>query len=317
MITLADVNEARSLITPYVRRTATVKNHSLSQRLGANVYLKLEPFQKTGSFKSRGAFNQALHLSDEQRRRGLVAVSGGNFAQGVAYSAQVLGVRSRILMPTHTPRNYLDATRSYGAEIELVSDYGVAFDLAEKYRQQGWNYVHPFDDPLIMAGHGTMGLEMLEDVPELTDVIVSVGGGGLMTGVLTAVKGMKPEVRFWTVETEGSDTMAQALKAGRVVQIEPTSLAHTLGSPYVAEDALWLAQHHVAQNVVVSDREAYQAQRYLLERAKVLTELAASCTLAAAERLRDNFSKDSHVALVLCGGNVSLDDLVEYKRLFE
>ena len=317
MITLADVTEANTRIARYVRRTATIRNHTLSQRLGTNLYLKLEPFQKTGSFKVRGAFNQMLHLNNDQRQRGAVAVSGGNFAQGVAYAGQVLGVRTHILMPTHTPRNYLEATQSYGAEIELVSDYQVAFDLAEQYRQQGWNHLHPFDDPLIMAGHGTMGLEMLEDVPKLTDVIVSVGGGGLMTGVLVAIKGVQPDVRVWTVETEGSDTLARALQAGHVVHIEPMSLAHTLGSPYVAEDALWLAQHQVAQHVLVSDREAYQAQRFLLERAKVLTELAASCTLAAADKLRERFSPNSHVALVLCGGNVSLDDLAQYKRLFE
>ena len=317
MITLAQINDANARIAPHIRRTATVRNDTLSRRLNANVYLKLELFQKTGSFKCRGAFNQMLHLDDEQRRQGVVAVSGGNFAQGVAYAGQTLGVRTRVLMPAHTPHNYVEATRSYGAEIELLPNIQAAFEVAEQYRQQGWNYFHPFDDPRIMAGHGSIGLELLEDAPDLTDVIVSVGGGGLMSGVTVAIKGLKPAVRVWSVETEGADTLARALLAGRVVHIQPDSLAKTLCSPYVAADALWIAQHHVAKHVLVSDRDAYRAQRWLLERAKVLTELSASCTLAAAEQLRDNFSHDNHVALVLCGGNVSLDDLVDYKRQFE
>jgi len=317
MITLTDINDAAARIAPYVRRTATVRNDTLSRRLNTNVYLKLELFQKTGSFKLRGAFNQMLRLNKQQRQHGVVAVSGGNYAQGVAYAGQVLGIRTCILMPTYTPRNYLEATRSYGAQIELVPSIQEAFDLAEQYRQQGWNSLHPFDDPRIMAGHGSLGLELVADVPDLTDVLMSVGGGGLMSGVTLAIKGLKPDVRVWTVETEGADTLARALQAGHVVQIQPNSLAKTLCSPVVAADALWVAQHHVARHVLVSDRDAYLAERLLLERAKVLTELSASCTLAAAEQLRDNFSRDSRVALVLCGGNVSLDDLVDYKHQFE
>lgn len=317
MITLQDVQEAYTRIAPYIHRTETVENHTLSQRLGVNVYLKLELFQKTGSFKPRAAFNKMLRLSEEERSRGAVAVSGGNFAQGVAYASRTLDVQAKIIMPAYTPKNYLEATRSYGAQIELTPDVQSAFDLAEHYREHGWSFLHPYDDPDIMAGNGTIGLEIIEQAPQVTDVIVSVGGGGLMSGVTMALKGLKPQIRVWTVETEGAAALGSALQAGRVVRIQPTSLAKTLGAPYVAADALLIAQQHTAGHILVSDQEAYESQRFLLERAKVLTELSAACTLAAAYKLRERFSDECHVLLILCGGNVSLDDLVDYKSRFE
>jgi threonine dehydratase len=166
----------------------------------------------------------------------------------------------------------------------------------------------------MMAGNGTIGLELVEEVPTLTDVIVSIGGGGLMSGIVTAVKALKPTVRVWGVETEGANTMAQSLRAGRVVHISPTSIARTLGAPYVALDALVLAQRHLEGVTVVPDREAVEALKILLERAKILTEPAASCTLAAATRLRDNFRREHHVTLVLCGGNAALDDVCRFQH---
>jgi threonine dehydratase len=317
MITLQDVQQANARIAPYIRRTPVVRNHTLSEKLGTNLYLKLELFQKTGSFKPRGAFNKMLRRRDKARECGAVAISGGNFAQGVAYAGSVLRVRTLIIMPEYTPANYVSATESYGAQVEMAADVQACFDLAEQYRAQGWDYYHPYDDPDVMAGHGSIGLELIEDLPQLTDVIISVGGGGLMTGITVAIKGLKPDVRVWTVETDGCDALGRALEAGEVVPIQPTSLAKTLAAPVVAQDALRVAQQHVEQHFVVSDREAYEALRFLLERAKIVTELAASCTLAAAGRLREFFSGDEHVALVLCGGNLSLDTLTEYVRHFE
>jgi threonine dehydratase len=317
MFELADVREARRQIEPYVRRTPLVKSATLSQELGTNVYLKQELFQKTGSFKPRGAFNQMLALPSEQRERGVVAVSGGNFAQGVAYAGQVLGLRTLICMPDYTPKNYLEATRSYGAEIELVPTIAEAFERVEAYQRQGYGSVHPFDNPYMMAGNGTIGLELLEDLPEMTDVFISVGGGGLLGGNIVSIKALKPQARIWAVETEGADALGRALQAGQVVQMQPTSLAKTLGSPYAAETTLVLAQRHLERHLLVSDREAYQAQVHLLERTKLLTELAASCTLAAARRVQDTFRDSEHVVLLLCGGNVSLENLVEYHRLFQ
>jgi threonine dehydratase len=152
----------------------------------------------------------------------------------------------------------------------------------------------------------------------MTDVFVSVGGGALMVGIATAVKTLKPDVRVWSVETEGADALAQAVAAGEVVNIQPTSLARTLGAPYASAEALRMVQtQQVERHLLVSDRDAYFAQRLILERAKVMPELAASCTLAAAEKVKDRFTPDSHVVLVMCGGNVSLDNLVDYHARFE
>jgi len=312
MITLQDVQEARRRIEPYIRKTPLERNSTLSQRLGTNIYLKLEIFQKTGSFKPRGAFNQVLQLSQGQREKGVVAVSGGNFAQGVAYAGQVLGVRTLICMPGYTPKNYIEATKSYGADVELAPTFSEILELAQSHQRQGLTFLHPYDNPNQMAGNGTIGLELLEDLPELSDVIISIGGGGLIAGIMVAIKAIKPEVRIWGVETEGADTMGQALKAGKVVQITPTSLAKTLGAPYAAEDALLLAQKHLERHILVSDKEAFEAGLFLMERVKVITELAASCTLAAAERLNGTFGKRDHVVLLLCGGNASLDNLMDY-----
>jgi threonine dehydratase len=313
MFSFQDVQDARRRTASYIRRTPLYRSQTLSQQLGTNVYIKYELFQKTGSFKPRGAFNQILQLRQAQRDNGVVAVSGGNFAQAVAYAGQVLGIQTLIIMPAYTPNNYIEATKSYGAQVELAPGLPEAFEMAHTYRQQGMAALHPYDHPAMLAGNGSLGLEILEDLPEMTDVFISIGGGGLIAGMMVAIKSVKPQVHIWGVETEGADTMGQALRAGKVVQIKPTSLAKTLGAPYVAEDALILAQKYLEGHILVSDREAILAEIFLLERLKVLTELAASCTLAAARSLEGSFTEKDHVVLLLCGGNTSLDSLVDFR----
>lgn len=311
-VTMDDVFAARERIRERVRRTPLVTSETLSLRLGTNVFLKLELFQKTGSFKARGAFNKMLAAGIPAGHR-VVAVSGGNHAQAVAYAARELGMHSTIFMPQTTPANYLNATIDYGAEVVLVANIAEAFDAMAQHEREGATAVHPFDDPYVLAGQGTVGLEILEDLPDATDLIVSIGGGGFISGVAVAAKAMNPKIRIWGVETIGADAMAQALAAGKPVRLAAiTSIAKTLGAPSVSETTLALVQQHVESVTVVPDAEAVAALRVLLERAKVLTEPAAACTLAAAERLRANFAKDSRVVLVLCGGNVGLADVCAY-----
>src|SRR5579863_9039454 len=185
-LSLAQIQAARQRIAPCIRRTPLTPSASLSERLRTNVYVKLEMFQKTGSFKVRGAFNKALSLRPEERGRGIVGVSGGNHAQAIGYVARALGLRSLVLMPESTPRNYVEATRGYGAQIKFAATAAAAFAAVAEYEKEGWAYVHPFDDPLVMAGAGTVGLEILDDVPQVTDVIISIGGGGFMGGAATA-----------------------------------------------------------------------------------------------------------------------------------
>jgi len=315
MIALKDVQQAHERISKYVKRTPTIRSRTLSDMLGANVYLKLELFQTTGAFKVRGAFNKILSELEQARRSGIVAVSGGNHAQAVAYAGKVLGCRSVILTHRSTPRNYLEATRGYGAEVIQLEEISEAFLKAREYEQQGMLFVHPFDDPLVMAGQGTLGLEILEDVPDVTDIFVSIGGGGLMSGVAIAVRSQK-NVRLCGVETEGADAMALALAADHPVEIRPTSIAKTLGAPSVSPTTLRAAKEHLVTVTVVPDKEALEALEILLERVKVLTEPAASCTLAAALRAKDRFRPDCHVVLILCGGNLGVEDLCEYHAKF-
>jgi threonine dehydratase len=310
-ISLSDIQTARQRIAPCIRRTPLTTSAILSERLNTNVYVKLEVFQKTGSFKVRGAFNKALSLRPEERGRGIVAVSGGNHAQATAYVARALGLRALILMPESTPRNYVDATRGYGAEVKFAASASAAFAEVAQFERDGWAFIHPFDDPLVMAGQGTVGLELLDDLPQLTDVILSIGGGGLMGGVATAVKGLKPGVRVWGVETEGADCMSKSIAAGRIVTLDTiTSVARTLGAPAPSERTFAMAKELLESVTVVPDREAVSSMKFILERLKVLTEPAASCTLAAAERLKDHFSSVRHVALIFCGGNISVEDLI-------
>jgi threonine dehydratase len=317
MLSLDLICQAQHRLRGLVRRTPLIHSATLSALLGARVYLKLECLQKTGSFKPRGAFNKMLSLGETERRRGVVAVSGGNHAQGVAYAARQLGISAVIAMPQSTPRNYLDATRGYGADIALTPDIASAFAEARRLQDEGRVMIHPFDEPLVAAGQGTIGLEILEDLPEVQRVYVSIGGGALIGGVASALRGVKPEIRVVGVETHGADAMAQSLAAGRLVELPAiTSIARTLGAPKVCDFTLNLVRELVEEVVVVDDAAAMAALILILERTKYLTEPAAACCLAAALRHKERFRPDDHIVLLMCGGNLSATDLCEFLRRF-
>lgn len=199
-------------------------------------------------------------------------------------------------MPQYTPANYIEATQGYGAEVELLPDMPACIARVKVLQAEGRTALHARDNPHQMAGNG----------------VVSIGGGGLLAGLIVAIKVRASEVRIWGVETEGAQTMGAALRAGQVVQITPQSLAKTLAAPYVAADALTLAQQHLQEHVAVTDQEAIADQRFLLERCKLLTELAAACTLSAARRLSGRFAADAKLVLLLCGGNESLANMMAY-----
>jgi threonine dehydratase len=313
-IPLGAIEAARNRVSRYLHRTPLVSSRALSERLGTRVSMKLELLQKTGSFKPRGAFNEILSLPAADRAAGVVGVSGGNFAQGLAFAGRTLDVPTTIVMPGSTPGNYVEATRGYGAAVELVGSIAGAFRRAEELGERGLSVLHPFDDLNMMAGNGTIGLEIVEEAPDLTDLFVSIGGGGLMTGVASAVKALRPEVRVWGVETEGADAMRRALDAGGIVEIEITSIAKTLGAPWVSEHTLAAASELLEDVVVVSDAEAFRSILQLMERAKVMAEPAASCTVAAAERVRDRIG--DHAVFLLCGGNLSFTDLMVWQERF-
>lgn len=312
-LTVQQVRDAQHAIASDVHRTPLIRSETFSKELGTNVYFKLECMQKTGSFKPRGAFYKLLSLTPEQRACGVVGVSGGNHAQGVAYAAAKLGVPATICMPATTPANYLDATRGYGANIVLAENIQAAFATAEELASQGLVPVHPFDDPWIAAGQGTVALEILEDLPETSRIYISIGGGGLIAGMATVLRAARPEMQIIGVETNGADVMARSLAAGELVEMPAiTSIARTLGSPRASEFTLEHVQRLVDEVLVVEDDETVDALQAILERTKVLSEPAAACCLAAARRQRDQFTPADSVVILLCGGNVAVSDLCQW-----
>lgn len=313
-VALSDVEAARGRISGRVRRTPAFDSQEVATRLGRRAALKLEALQIAGSFKVRGVLNKILCLSDTERQKGLVTVSGGNHAIALAYVAGTLGMKALILMSKATPRFNIDLTTRYGAAIELCEDAAEAFAKAEAYANDGMLFIHPYDDPAIIAGHGTLGLEFLEDTPDLTHVFVSIGGGGFMSGVATALKAKRPDLTIYGVETTGAPTMTEALKANAPVTIHATSIARTLGAPFATHRTLSAAKQFLQDIILVEDRPVVEDLTWLLQTEKVLCEPAAACVLTAAAKVAPSLPEDSVIGLVLCGSNVSLDDLKSWRK---
>ena len=252
---------------------------------------------------------QAAAAPPEDRSRGVVAVSGGNHAIAVARGAAEFGIHAKVLMPKSAARYNVEMTRSFGAEIELCNSAAEAFAKAEAYAAAGRVNLHAYDDPAIIAGNGTVGLEFIEEVPGLTHIFVSIGGGGFIGGIGAAVKGRSPQAKLIGVETVGAETMTQALAAGKPVTIQPTSIARTLAAPFVTDRTLAAARELLAGIEIVSDGDAVAELRYLLQEEKILCEPAASCTVSAAARMAKDLPSDARIGLVICGSNIAIDDM--------
>ncbi|MFE7646070.1 threonine/serine dehydratase [Streptomyces phaeoluteigriseus] len=316
MIGITDIEAAAERIAGHVVRTPTLPSPGLTGLLGVPVTVKLELLQRTGSFKARGAAAKLLSLGEAERAAGVVAVSGGNHGIAVAVMAAALDVKATVVMPRSAPARAIEIAEEAGASVRLTDGMGSAFSLVNDLRDEGLTLVHPFDDPVVIAGQGTVGLEFARDADELTDVLVSVGGGGLISGVATALRALRPQVRIWGVETEGAEAMAEALKAGGPVPVEVSSISTTLSAPAVSP----LTYEHVAALVgevlVVPDREAVRGCLELAEHAKVWTEPAAGCLLPAARRVVERVGPDARLGLVVCGGNASAVDMASWVERF-
>ena len=315
-VTLADIEAAAKRIAGRVRRTPTYVSSALSERLGVETVVKFEGLQDAGSFKVRGCYNKLLSLTEDERQRGVVTTSGGNHAIAVSHVAGRLGIDALVLMPKVTPAFNIGLTKAAGGNIELCEDAAEAFAKAEAYGKAGRTFVHPYDDPLIIAGHGTLGLEMLDDGGALTHAFFSIGGGGFGAGVAAALKGRNPAVRIHGVETEGAETMTRALAEDKPVTIKPSSLARTLGAPFVTDRTLGAAKRFLEEVVIVSDRDAVAELLDLLRSERVLVEPAASAVVAAALARRSRFKKGDRVGLILCGSNAAFGDVLEWKGRF-
>ena len=304
MLQLADIQAAAARLQGQVLDTPCVESRTLSQVTGAQVFLKMENLQFTASFKERGACNKLVQLSAEERARGVVAMSAGNHAQGVAFHAQRLGIRAVIVMPRFTPGVKVARTRGFGAEVIL---HGDTLDAASAHaralaREQGLTFVHPFDDEAIMAGQGTLALEMLAEQPDLDTLVVPIGGGGLISGVATAAKALKAGIRVVGVQTARFPGAVNAI----------TGSAHAQGASTIAEGiavsspgalCLPLIRQHVDELLLVDEGDIEQAIVMLLEIEKTLSEGAGAAALAALLRYPEQF-KGRKVGLVLSGGNI-------------
>jgi len=315
MVTLQDIQAAAADVAQYTIRTSQRKSPQLSARLGVNVELKLEMEQHSGSFKTRGAFHQMLALGEAALGEGVVAVSGGNFARAVGYCSGALGVDAIVCMPENAPQASIDATHDYGATVELLPDAVAAFARADEWVAQGRVSLHPFDNAEQVAGNGIVALEILEDCPQVTDIIVSIGGGGLIAGIISAIKAAEPAVRVWGVEPELAPTMHLSLAAGELVDITPASLTKTLGAPFVSQTAFDLCRQHLEDLVLVSDLELIAAQQTFIEYEGIAPELAAASTLAAAEKIKDRLAPDDQLVLLICGCNDSPEDVARFAQL--
>lgn len=303
-VTFEDVVKAREAIRSSTILTPTVKAVRLSLHMGINLYLKLENLQHTCAFKARGALNKLLTLTDEQKQRGVIACSAGNHAQGVAYHATRLDIPSIIVMPNLTPFNKIKKTEDFGAKVML---YGNSFDesVGETMRlaqEKGMTFIHPFDDEAVVAGQGTLGLEMLEQRPDLDVVVVPIGGGGLIAGVATAVKGLKPEIEVIGAQCEAYDAV-KARREGRNFQGGGATLAEGIAVREPSENNIKIIDKLVSRIESASEYEIEAAIFDLLSDEKLVAEGAAGVGLAVIQKNIEHF-RGKKVGLVLCGGNI-------------
>lgn len=304
MLTLQDIQDAATRVTPHILDTPFVESRTLSQLIGAQIFLKFENLQFTASFKERGACNKLAQLSEEQQQRGVIAMSAGNHAQGVAYHAQRLGLRAVIVMPRFTPGVKVERTRGFGAEVVL---HGDTLDEARQHAQalaqaQQLTFVHPYDDEAIMAGQGTVALEMLRVVPDLDALVIAVGGGGLMAGVATVARALRPQIELVGVQTSRFPAMVNALRGTHHPQGSSTiAEGIAVGTPGQLTRAV-LAER-IDDLVLVDEGDIEQALVMLLEIEKTLVEGAGAASLAAILKQPERY-RGRKVGLVLCGGNI-------------
>ncbi len=315
--TFRDVEEARRRIGDDIFYSPCAYSESLSRMTGCELFLKLENLQMTGSFKDRGALNKMRRLDETQRRAGVITASAGNHAQGVAHAARLVNTRAVIVMPETTPLSKIRGTREYGAEILLHGgSYDDAFDKArELQRAEGYTLVHAFDDPDVIAGQGTIGLELLEQVPDLEAVVAPIGGGGLLAGIATALGHVKPGMAIYGVEADRIPAMRDSIRAGRVLPARSANtLADGIAVARVGEAPLAVLREALAGIVTVSEEEIAYAVMTLLEREKTLAEGAGAVGFAALYNERIPALRGKRVAVIVSGGNI---DMTILSRILE
>jgi threonine dehydratase len=313
-VTLADIQQARERISPHIQPSPLLRTRTIGEMSETRLWLKAENLQRTGSFKIRGALNAILQLTPEQRARGVITMSAGNHGQGLAYAASLANVRCVVFMPENATPTKVAAIRGYGAEARFAPTMQEVYAAMDAFREEhGLYYVHPFGDPAIMAGQGTVALEILESLPDVEAITLGVGGGGLLAGTLVAVKSLKPSVRVVGVEPVGAPTVTNSLRAGQPVALKSLdTVADGLAAPFGAALTQQIIAALVDDIVLLDDEQFVRALRLILERAKLLVEPSGAAGVAALLAKQASVPSGTLAAAILSGGNI---DLVKLKSL--
>lgn len=305
-LNLTDVEKAAEILKGVSKKTELMYSPIFSNESGNEIYLKPENLQVTGAFKIRGAYNKISRLSEEEKKRGVIASSAGNHAQGVAYAAQKLGIKATIVMPKTTPLIKVAATKSYGANVVLHGDYyDEAYARAKELQEENnYVFVHPFDDLDVIAGQGTIGLEILEDLKDVDCIIVPVGGGGLISGIAAAAKSINPEVKIIGVEPEGAKAMKKSMEKNTVISLDTVkTIAEGVAVKTPGDITFEIIKDYVDEIITVSDFDIMEAFLVVLEKQKLIAETSGVLPLAALKKIND---KNKKIVCVISGGNIDV-----------
>ena len=313
MVSIDDIRAAAAMLHGRIHRTPLVSARSIGARVGVDLWLKPENLQRTGSFKVRGVLNRIRQLSADEKARGLVTISAGNHAQAVAWAAAAENVKTTVVMPSNASAAKVAASRGYGANVVLHGDMFEAFQHMEDLRaEHGYTLIHPFDDPAVIAGQGTVGLEIMEDIDAVDVVIVGIGGGGLISGIASAVRALRPDVRIVGVEPRGAAAVTEGLRNGGPIRLDKIdTIADGLSAPIAGVHTLEHVRAHVDDIVLLDDTEIMHGLATLLERAKLLAEPAGAAAVGALLAGKAGVQPGQRVVCVVSGGNIDLARLTQ------
>ena len=310
-----DFNNVLSDINKYIHKTPIVSSSSLNKIYNSNIFFKLELFQKTGSFKTRGAINKLLKLSDLEKDKGVITISAGNHAQAISWACSQFNIKSKIVMPFDASPSKVEATKSYGGEVILTKNNMMdeCNDIKEK---EGLTFVHPFDDIDIILGQGTIGVEIIEKLNNIDYAFISIGGGGLISGIACVLKSINPKIKIIGVEPINSNVMTKSISSNKPETFDTNinkTLADGLAAPFAGNLTFEFVKKYVDEIINVSENEMIESMRVIIERLKVIPEAAASACFVPILKNKVSIKKNTNSIIVLCGGNIDLDKL---KKLF-
>jgi threonine dehydratase len=311
MINIADIKKAYSNISSNIHRTPISASTYLSQKFNSNFFFKQELFQKTGSFKIRGVLNKLSSLTSDQLQNGVISLSSGNHAQAVAYGSKIYNISSTIVMPAYSTKSKIEATKGYGAKV-IITDEDLISVVNEIQKETNATLIHPFDDDYIIAGQGTLGLEITEDMPDIDHIFTAIGGGGLISGICIAMKAHNPKIKIIGIEPEGADGMRQSLEKKKPVTLDSiNTIADGLSAPFIGKRNFEIVQKHIDQLITVSDKEIIESMWLIFERTKLFVEPSAAAGLAPILFDKYKLPINSKAMFILCGGNIDKEKLIQ------